>query len=258
MSYDDDDVFDISKPSPSFSSDSEPHASKSNSPFNNPNIPVYLKDALSRYVQENPELLSALYDQGRAVPKYTQTFATLSETLSSVFLQNQESAPIRAAIDILDEITDGAVSRRSRVYDFERAIQALYINLWLCNDLFAYLKNNDRTPTTDFVEFMNYLATFIDITKFSIEDMCDQYISACELASVTPSQELIETGSLQYADSSYLCLVGFPAYKHHFLYGDVSAVHEIGHTFVEDMSKAFSTLVYTGEEIVSEISVPQH
>lgn len=256
MSFnDDDDVFDVSKPSSSFSY-SEPEASSKKPDFlANANIPSYLKDAISRYAEENPQFLSALYSQGRKIPESTQNFANLSETLSTVFLQSNSHTVIRAAIDILDEMTDGAVSRRARVYDFERAIQALHINLWMANEIYVHASNVERRPTVDSVEFMNYLTTFIDISSFCLQDMIDSYMTSCEYAGVQPSQEVIDNGTLPYIDSSYVSLIGFPLAKHHFLYGDVSNLRHTGQIIIEDIAKAFASIIYTGEEITDEVSV---
>jgi hypothetical protein len=107
-------------------------------------IPPYLMEAVKRFVRENPGALSSMYRGSRLVPDSVRIFTDLSKVFAETYQLGADSPHIRALISVLDEYTEGEVSRRTHLFSVQRNLLALHANLNVCNAIYTSIESNEK------------------------------------------------------------------------------------------------------------------
>jgi hypothetical protein len=217
-------------------------------------IPGYLASALQRFVDENPDIVNQAYgrDGGRTVPVPVSLYNELSSILTDITDKNLRMPSFRAVLQILDTMTEGHLQRLTAAYELERMLLAMHECVYTINNLYMYIMGSDKTPTTDSVQFTNYLAIYLEIAMFSIEDIKARYENACSFAGIEPNTQLAEFGICEFADFAFA--QGFNSFynvKSHHVMGDTTALLAIVQKLGDLLSSSFASIIYTGDPIES-------
>lgn len=257
MYDDDDDIF--SSNDDDILGDKASHRTSKN--FTTRGGPSYLRHALDHFISEHPESLQLLYgtfSNGRRVPASVEYFSDITQIFAANFTGSSTLAPYRAMLSLMDEMTNGEVSRRARVYEYERMIAAIHDNVGICDYLYNSITNSPEAPTVNSVEFLGFVVTYMEIQSFALAKIIEEYIEACAQINKQPDELIMNYGIVQTADMPYLSGNGMPVYRDHYKLGDVDALLSLRRKNYENLSEMICKLVFTGAEIPSTVgdSIP--
>lgn len=201
-------------------------------------MPGYLQEALERFVQEHPDMGDELYSHALVVPRSVHLFMDLTSNVAKTATTGKGSAPFRALIDIMDEMTEGEVTRRTKLYDLERLLTTQMLNLYATNKLHQAIYHSNVIPTPSSGEFMLYLSRLIDIQMFCIDELKAEYVGVCEMQGKEPNPTLLEDGYIEFADLGLASTLPLPTYKYHHEHGDVTRVRDSYESALDTLSRA--------------------
>lgn len=200
MSSEDDDLFSAKMGSDDSVVFDKPVESTTGSSNQNQHYPKYLQDAISQYIRENPDAMKmAGRNGGRVVPSVVETFHYSVNLPSHNRQSNTQQAFSRAVFDVLNEMTEGAVERRAIHYALEQRLADLHFHRGFATRVYDKLcdcspeKNPERWAT-----FGKYWKTYIELLTWSVDLIGTEYIAACEENGIIPSENLIQSGRMEY------------------------------------------------------------
>jgi hypothetical protein len=131
---------------------------------------------------------------------YPMEFRGVSQLLENVresIYVNESEVYILAAAEVLDELTDGAYSRRVAMHFAANSLRNAHLSKrWmtyivkLLNEIVLDLKN---TPSY-FHEIPIYIESMKDFVDWKIESNTQSYLGSCEELDIAPDTDLIEYG----------------------------------------------------------------
>jgi len=223
MNYDDDDIFkknddDILQTS-SFSSSERVRGL---------NVPGYLRDALERYIKDNPGFGNSFKqfqnNEFKNIYKVIDLFSSVQKMLIK-FAPDTSYGPLaRALTHVLDSAYEGAIQRTYKAIVIESDLIALHMNLNFLSSTQEAIINSGQELHEAGEIFYQFLLTSIELTIFCIKQKAIDYVSACETSNLKPDTNIIEYGFRKEADFPFD--VGTKAYTigYHYIYGDVRDV----------------------------------
>jgi hypothetical protein len=225
---DDDDVFNDEEDEVTDSSTqtSSPRSRRSRSS----NVPSYMVEALTRFMKENPDAISSMFntDNGVEFPRALRHYHFLLKTMNTVIGSGNRNPLDRAVATILDDMTEGAVTRLTRVYEMERVVQNIHFVVSSLSSVLAKIKVDDRERTEAVTIVMIQLESLHDIQQFSLQAAIEDYKNLCELAGKEPDPSIISFGSVTFADLPYIYNQYFPKIENHFSRGYVADAVQTG------------------------------
>jgi hypothetical protein len=172
------------------------------------------------------------------VPRSVHLFTDLTTSLGKTQIVGRGATAYRALITIIDEMTEGEVTRRTEIYELERQLVTLQFNLYSTNKLHQDVYHSEVDPTPTSGEFMLYLSRLINIQMFCIEEIKADYVALCDLYGRTPDQTLMTDGYIEFADLGLATTLAVPTYKYHYQHGDMSRVRETHEVALDHLSRA--------------------
>ncbi len=235
--YDDDELFNKSDDDLGTSSTSNSFNSKDFKDLKGP-----LREIFGNFIKNHPELA---YAAGRPVPRSINTLIQLSKIFEEQALSGVNLSPLRALMDVVDEMTEGEITRRTSFYNTERMMVSLRANFDLINEIYRALTASEHPDTEESTNFIEYLLTYLDILKFSIAEFTQNYRDMAEMYGYPVDEQLIETGVHQFGNLGLASTIGpLPVYDVHHTHGDVSAIQQLRRNDYIKIGKAVAAVVY--------------
>lgn len=240
-----------------FESNDDEFLKKHRQSKSNDSSPNYLNDLIGRKLSNSPEMAqqwSNLLATGILVPEWVQLFCSASKIAESTSTHAARLAPNRALISIVDEMTGGEVTRRSKMFEFERLFVVVHTNIFLFNSIREKIINSENAPTTDSVEIENLTAVYLEILLWSLEYLKRDYIECCTQYNYSINENLMNFGIVENADLAYCSGFGYPAYLNHYVIGDVSDITNSYNNYHDYVASLIERGCFTGEKLVMEPS----
>ena len=189
-------------------------------------IPGYLRSALERYVQENPQARESFtqFKETSNLFRFMNNYMTFEQMLIKVHPQPSTGPLLRSVITALDEALEGKVQRLYAVYSLEPIFIASHLNLSMISDTYQAIVDANVPIDEPVEQFLEYLTVLSDIYSFTVRDTATKYYVACERAGIEPDTNLIEYGVKKDADFAFSMSSHTTQLLAHYQDGDVSSI----------------------------------
>lgn len=162
------------------------------------------------------------------IPRHIDIWHGLTKVLHSYASDGSDAQHIRALIDIIDEMTDGAVTRRVPIYRLERSIVLFNAISGYINSILNTLKTADPfTSNASLPPFVAVLNSYLNIVRFSVEDMLNEYLNKCALSNYIPNDHIVKFQQFDLCDLGLEATVGNGIYPYHHEFGNLD--HELAY-----------------------------
>lgn len=212
-SGDDSDVFESSAPQPDVT-------------IGGKNVPGYLRDALTRYIQENPQISESYteYKDDSDLTTFVRLYSIFTRPLAPVYLPEPTGALGIAIFGYLNDTTEGTIQRIYRVYELELNLIRLHGNASFIDAVYQAIVDSNTELCAPSQMFMQYALSLHEATWHCLRHTSDQYRDACELAGITPDEKVIEFGIKENADFAFALGERTTQVLAHYKYGDISQI----------------------------------
>lgn len=219
--YDDDDIYSGDDSDVFESSQSQPDVT-----IGGKNVPGYLRDALSRYIQENPQISESYteYRDHSDLTTFVRLYSIFTRPLSPMSTLEQAGALGYAVFSYLNDASEGSLQRIYRAYELELNLIRLHGNASFIDHVYQAIIDSNTELCNPSQMFMQYALSLHEATWHCLRHTADQYREACELAGINPDEKVIEFGIKENADFAFALSEHTTQVLAHYKYGDISQI----------------------------------
>lgn len=189
-------------------------------------VPGYLRDALNRYVKENPHIKESFttYKDTSHLVQFMDRYTLFETVLVKIGPETATGPLARSIVSVLDTAVEGSVQRRYAAYVLEPVFIGLHLNLMLISEIHQAIIDLDKQITSVALDFVSYLEALAEIYSHSVRYYTTKYMEACQLAGIQPDMKLIQFGLKDEGDFAFATSMHTTQAQSHYIHGDVSSI----------------------------------